>query len=414
MSATRPRPPGAPAFDRATEGLRGMAALMVVYTHMLTPFPHLDPGYAVSPLFWAIETSQGAVLLFFVLSGYVIGLTNSGPCTVSRGADYARRRALRLVPLYVLAVFLGVMAVPTDSWRTIGANLLFLENKLPYGSVLLPPIAGNSNLWTLNYEVLYYSLFPLIWLRPERWPVWLGGSVALGVAGWWLPAGQALLTGYAVGWTFWLGGYALARARSVSPATEAPLPWPSLLLLWSAIWLLKPGWHIAHRFGLLYDHPDLWINWSFYDFLPPCLCLMMVTTGRRPRIHRWLVTGTLLLPVCFLLWTILRGRASDILTNAGTYYSVTAVALWKWRPANHAFVRLAPIGGISYGIYIFHSPIQYLIAELSFLPAGSLASYLLRCALGLGAAFLLAWWAEKRLQPWIRAKLSRRPVPARD
>lgn len=401
-------PPSSSRHDPATEGLRGLAALMVIYTHMLTPFPHVDPGYAVSPFFWAIETSQGAVLLFFVLSGYVIGLTNTTSFSGSRLADYGFRRLVRIAPLYLIAVLLGVLAVPTDTWSTIAGHFFFLQNSLPYGSLSVPPLAGNTNLWSLNYEVLYYLLFPLVWLRPRLWPVFLLLAAVLGVAGWWLPVGGAVVASYAAGWTFWLAGYALSRAPQEAPASDSRLPWPSLFLLWAATWLMKPLWHISNRFSLLPEGQSAWMNWSFYDFILPCVCLLLVTTGRRPRGHRWLLAATLGLPLLYVGWIALRGRLFASGPDLGALAVLLALALWKWRPPTRFFAWFAPVGAISYALYIFHSPLQSLLIQLPFLPSGGPLSFLLRCALVLTVTAAFAWWTEKRLQPWIKTRLSPR------
>ena len=71
-----PLPPGR---DLVLEGLRGFAALLVLYAHLTAPVTKLDPAYAPSPEWWRWEFATGAVLLFFVISGYVIGLTNRAP-----------------------------------------------------------------------------------------------------------------------------------------------------------------------------------------------------------------------------------------------------------------------------------------------------------------------------------------------
>jgi peptidoglycan/LPS O-acetylase OafA/YrhL len=63
--------------DQAVEGLRALAALAVIYAHFTSPGPRLDPVYAPSEIFWRFELALPAVMIFFLLSGYVIGITTA-------------------------------------------------------------------------------------------------------------------------------------------------------------------------------------------------------------------------------------------------------------------------------------------------------------------------------------------------
>lgn len=377
---------------------------MVVFTHMLAPYPHVDPGYSPSPVFWKFEAGQGAVLFFFVLSGYVIGLTNHRAFSGAAVVGYARRRAVRLLPLYFLAVALSVAAIPTELLRTVVGNLLFLQNELPYGTHHFLLLAANTNLWSLNYEVLYYALFPLVWMTAAHWPRWLLGTAAVGAIAWRLPQFGDLIATYAAGWTFWLAGFGLARAPQVPPDEPANrLPWPSLMLLGLAIWHLKPMWWLGHRFGLVPEHG--WMNYTFYDFIPACLALIMAATGRRPRGWRLILQGALWLPLAYLAWRFFRGRlfVDDLKIDDGL--CLLGAALWWWRPGPRALAWVAPVGAISYAIYIFHSPIQEMVIRHAGLPSGSPATFALRCGVILALVVAASWLGERVLQPWLRRRL---------
>src|SRR6516164_7357042 len=79
---------------------RGIAALMVVLEHGLE---HCLPGY----LQWSlprINLGQTGVLLFFVISGFII------PASLQQGGSQARfwlRRLFRLFPLYWASIALA-------------------------------------------------------------------------------------------------------------------------------------------------------------------------------------------------------------------------------------------------------------------------------------------------------------------
>ena len=388
------------SFELEVEGLRGLAALMVLYTHVLAPNHDVDPGYAPSSRWYDFEAGQGAVLLFFVLSGYVIGLTNQGSFSLAAGGQYLLRRFVRLVPLCWLAIGLSVLVLPKDAWSTILGNILFVQNELAYGSAHLPLLRANTNLWSLNYEALYYLLFLALWAWQIRavWPLTVAGVlVILGLT---VPGFPPFVTNYAAGWMFWLGGYWLSSA----PRTESDVgrwPWPSLLLFGLAAWKIKPLFFLTRRAGLM---PPIegWVNITFVDFIPVCVALLMIVALRRPRIAWLLVYFAAAVPAAFMVWRIVRGRF--LLDDLAVYDWVVlaGIGLWWLRPSLELFRIVAPLGAVSYGIYIFQRPAQWVVAYNDWLPAGSTASFALRAAIITVLTLGIAWIAEKKLQPLIR------------
>jgi peptidoglycan/LPS O-acetylase OafA/YrhL len=393
-------------YESGVEGLRGFAALCVLYTHFFWS-TDLDPGYEFWPGWAIFEVSMGAVLLFFILSGYVIGLTNTRDFSPAACRDYFRRRLIRLVPLCWLAVGLSVLVKPGEGALPVLANLAFLQNKIPYGDCSMPILGANTNLWTLNYEALYYLAFVLVWWRPRLWPAWLATALAGSVAGWLLPGHwAAMVSCYALGWIFWLCGFALARG-TVRSETPVRLPWPSILLLWVVVWQIKPLWSICRRFSLLPPDSLAWANYAYIDFLPASLVLMLAASDRRPRWSLPLCYLAAGIPLLFMVWVGYRGRLDLSWQNNHLLLCILAVLLWKWRPDGSRFwSRLAGVGSISFGLYVLQRPVQWLVHDATWLPGGNLAAFGLRLALALAATFLLAWWAEKKLQPWIRRKLT--------
>ncbi|MEO6568466.1 MAG: acyltransferase family protein, partial [Opitutaceae bacterium] len=95
--------PGKPTRDIPLEGLRGLCALLVLYAHIFVPNAVLDPKWVPSSRFWWLNLGYPAVLLFFVLSGYVIGLVTQQPATPANLRHYLRRRAIRIFPMTMIA-----------------------------------------------------------------------------------------------------------------------------------------------------------------------------------------------------------------------------------------------------------------------------------------------------------------------
>jgi peptidoglycan/LPS O-acetylase OafA/YrhL len=137
-------------FDFNLEGLRGVLAILVGLSHALCIPYILDPAY-FPDIYW-LNVGQIAVLNFFIISGYVIGLTNQKVYSHYRANQYLLKRVIRLVPIYVIAIVLGILARPEESFVKILGNLFFLQN------LFVQRLDGNNPVWSLNYEVIYYLL----------------------------------------------------------------------------------------------------------------------------------------------------------------------------------------------------------------------------------------------------------------
>ena len=152
-------PPGNPRFP-LIDSLRAVAALTVVVYHVGF-FGRVQQTHS----YGVVLSSLGfGVAIFFVLSGFLLyrpmfnaELTGA---PLARMRDYARRRVLRIVPAYwlaltVLAIFPGLVGVFTDHWwRYYG----FLQI---YSSVPLIRITGIPVAWSLCIEVSFYFALPL-------------------------------------------------------------------------------------------------------------------------------------------------------------------------------------------------------------------------------------------------------------
>ncbi len=148
-----------PKFDSAIEGLRGLAALWVCLSHAIGD---LDRTYEPASIFGHFTVGREAVWIFFILSGYVIGLTSTEEFSKKNAYSYLLKRGVRLVPMYLLAIAISYLVSPIDSWQVIFGNIFFLQN------LAVPVISANRALWSLNYEVIYYLVFLLIWrFRPK-------------------------------------------------------------------------------------------------------------------------------------------------------------------------------------------------------------------------------------------------------
>jgi peptidoglycan/LPS O-acetylase OafA/YrhL len=186
------------------DALRGFAAFCVVLNHLRDALfvdyealarhnPFTSAAYLVSSL------GRQSVMVFFVLSGYLVG--GSVLRSVKRGTwswrSYLLARLSRLFVVLWPALLLGGaldwlgMHLPGTetvysgnsgmhalafnvhralTWKMLAANALFLPTirlpgKAPY---LVLPFGTNGALWSLGYEFGYYLAFPLLVLLLAR------------------------------------------------------------------------------------------------------------------------------------------------------------------------------------------------------------------------------------------------------
>lgn len=168
--------------------LRILASLTVFYIHAFNSWFPLDAHKEGTPG----EPSHSAVIVFFVLSGFVIGHT-----TISRNrgfAQFAQARLSRLcaivIPALAITAVIQLIAIQADpafvatfarshSFYRYLLSGLFL-NEIWFSSAA-PPI--NIVLWSLSFEFWYYAIFGLWVFRKGGWKSFILPVLALFIAG---------------------------------------------------------------------------------------------------------------------------------------------------------------------------------------------------------------------------------------
>ncbi|HAI98674.1 TPA: hypothetical protein DCL30_04035 [Candidatus Peribacteria bacterium] len=155
------------------DGLRGYAILAIIFGHIyvreLIPWGYHGfwfHGLKLSPYTFFTNFHQ-AVPLFFILSGFVLFLPFAlGIRKMENRQDataFYLRRARRLLPLYLINIFLFATMVKVDALpRDTVKNLFFLLTFLfPFIRSLQIPMY-NGVLWTLGVEAWFSLLMPLL------------------------------------------------------------------------------------------------------------------------------------------------------------------------------------------------------------------------------------------------------------
>jgi len=160
------------------ESLRGFAALYVVLFHLL-PQKIMLAGVNIGLLF---RFGPEAVIVFFVLSGFVIKYTYEKSADKSFRFYFVRRFIRLYIPLffiYLLGYLLkcqqeGQLANP--DWSNLLGNLLMLQDVISQKpNVITGAYMGNGVLWSLSYEWWFYMLFYVLvrFIEPGKVKLWV-------------------------------------------------------------------------------------------------------------------------------------------------------------------------------------------------------------------------------------------------
>jgi peptidoglycan/LPS O-acetylase OafA/YrhL len=159
-------PPGNPRFP-LLDPLRAIAALSILVTHTAgwSGFNAANPAGA-----WTARLDCG-VTIFFVLSGFLLyrpfvsaRLDGRKPPRVAR---YARRRVLRIVPAYWVALI--VCGLFVEKWTSGIFDQYWWAYFLLIQSWSLDTITGGINVaWSLSVEAAFYVVLPFYALAMAR------------------------------------------------------------------------------------------------------------------------------------------------------------------------------------------------------------------------------------------------------
>lgn len=157
------------------DGVRGIAVLLVFFHHLC--FATINPigwNRTVMALYGIFRYGMVGVDVFFVLSGFLItSLLIRGRQSRAYYQDFYWKRALRILPLYILCM-LGVLIFIPGSKGYVLLSALFIAN---FANVF--HVTSVGPFWSLAIEEQFYLIWPTVVRRRsvERLGLW-----ALGIA----------------------------------------------------------------------------------------------------------------------------------------------------------------------------------------------------------------------------------------
>ena len=169
----------------ALDGLRGLAAVVVVASHVFdyeSVPANLMSGLLLSP-FGLLVNGPGAVHLFFVLSGFVLALSLARDDRPGRLPRFYVRRWFRIHPPYMAAVaFAWLVASALVARGLVQPTGWALMPTQQFLRVFLFPSNAYGLLgvgWSLFVEMAMSMLFPLLFFLARR--IHPGVALGLGV-----------------------------------------------------------------------------------------------------------------------------------------------------------------------------------------------------------------------------------------
>ena len=158
VKSSRTVPPQARGFIPALDGMRGLAALGVLVTHVAFQTGEAQSG-AIGRAFGRLDL---AVAVFFALSGFLLWRPHAAAARgIGRPQEtvkYWISRATRILPAYWVAVTLILLFLPGagGGYQVWLANLGLVQVFVP-----LTLTEGLTQMWSLSVEVAFYLLLPL-------------------------------------------------------------------------------------------------------------------------------------------------------------------------------------------------------------------------------------------------------------
>lgn len=156
------------------DGLRGVAALLVVAHHLFETYYHTAPNQPINHGYLAVD-------FFFVLSGFVIGYAYDDRWNRMSTWNFVKRRLIRLHPMVIFGTLIGVALfywgdchsfplISDTPWYMVLLVMVWAFTMIPVPTSM--DIRGwmetnplNGPVWSLQWEYLANILYALFFRR---------------------------------------------------------------------------------------------------------------------------------------------------------------------------------------------------------------------------------------------------------
>ncbi|MBS1103228.1 acyltransferase [Gluconobacter sp. Dm-62] len=301
------------------QSLRGIASLVVLLRHYVLCFPVSSSfGLVAENVFL---NSHAAVVVFFVLSGFVLSPSFfSKPLGTREIAGFYTRRIFRILPLLMVVTVLSLIYVKSHfSERRVPFLNDWFEGLLPHGmplsalAIIKCLVGMNSALvpqnWTVACEILVALVLPFL-IKACTGRIWVSALTTVAFTGLSFlvtgGSGKTLPIFYAVDFIIGILTFRILNAHQRS--------YPDVFFYLAVIGLLG----VRETLNLLSHHGEI----PFHD------------------------------PLCSLIEALF---SAIIIYGLATRNHMSRILSYRW---------LSWIGDISFGIYLFHFLVIVIVARL--------------------------------------------------
>jgi peptidoglycan/LPS O-acetylase OafA/YrhL len=319
---------------------------------------------------------EEAVLIFFLLSGFVIYISSAKHADLTF-SNYIKRRFVRIFPITICAFILSTIVFCFNNLhfsstyghvfsfidvKNLVGNVLMLQDNEVQPHIIIPTFLKNYALWSLSYEWWFYVMFFPLFIYFANYNIKFSIFYVLGIS--------------LIAWFFFLN-------------------YPNHILLVIVYFLL---WWAGVESAKIYSQMK---NFTFKAIFPVLLSIFIMSLI----ISLPVLKGLLIEHKSLLQVNALYPISTYLHFYCGALMFLTLGLIW-WKfnliGFNAIFGVFKMISPISFALYVVHFPILWL--DLSFLH-----SVMIITIAKLALIFLIAYLLEIKLQPLINRYARKKP-----
>lgn len=380
------------------EFFRGTASVFILGWHIAFLAPTGHPTQLTA--YWGTD----ALMIFFMLSGIVINLTESRkPKPV---LAFLKNRFIRLYPIFIAGMLLALIALPITGnplpgLSEIAGNFLMLSTMRDYMGYIVPSIQSNLAVWTLAFEAGFYLLFALTIGRHQKRSVFIWFILSLiAIPLFFVRQEKDFITHIITIVAFssiWLVGYYIYEYRDRFYTDR------NAAFFCLGILPLISRMHFGYNF---YD-PFKYFILSLFAIPFLRYCLQMPGKGIKISFKALVIPHLIIVACALIIRYMPLSNAIAYSTLPYVYMGIAyLIARSGFKQKFIAFVNKTGevLGRHSYALYITHYPIVFIFAAL----VHNITLYVL---LILPTVALITYLLENKLQPLVNEYFRKNKTP---